>query len=85
MQSLRPQKERILFNNPKATRLYREAITELIAFKPWEAPLRISDLQHRYVVNKRCRLGYEFWCYDRSEKEWYVLRPQASLQPNLPN
>lgn len=25
------KKERILFNNPKATRLYREAITELIA------------------------------------------------------
>ena len=75
------KKERILFNNPKATQLYREAITELIAFKPWEVNATENMLTicntYRYVVNKRCCLGYEFWCYDRSEKEWVRVKPSS--------
>lgn len=75
------KKERILFNNPKATRLYREAITELIAFKPWEVNATENTLTicntYRYKVNKRCRLGYEFWYYNRSAKEWVRVKTRS--------
>lgn len=68
------KKERILFNNPKATSLYREAITEFIALKPWEVSATEKTLTicnfFRYKINKRCRLGYEFYFFDCELKEW---------------
>lgn len=68
------KKERVLFNNPEATKLYREAITEFIALKPWEVNATDNTLTicntFRYKVNKRCYLGYEFWNYNRDKNSW---------------